>query len=79
MAPGSLMGYKAWPFYAARSAEWPTEPQTLFALAVHDLEKFMAKEELIQFEGLVTEILPMRATACNSTPDTRSSPTPPAR
>ncbi len=29
----------------------------------------MAKEELIQFEGLVTEILP----------DTRSLPTPPAR
>jgi len=38
----------------------------------------MAKEELIQFEGLVTEILPMPATACSSMPDTRSSPTPPA-
>jgi len=28
----------------------------------------MAKEELIQFEGLVTEILPTRDIACNSTP-----------
>jgi len=35
----------------------------------------MAKEELIQFEGLVTEILPMRVIACNSMPDTKSSPT----
>mgnify|MGYP003694056263 CR=1 FL=1 len=39
----------------------------------------MAKEELIQFEGLVTEILPTRVTACSSMPDTRSLPTPPAR
>jgi len=39
----------------------------------------MAKEELIQFEGLVTEILPDAATACSSMPDTRLSPTPPAR
>jgi hypothetical protein len=39
----------------------------------------MAKEELIQFEGLVTEISPTRATACSSTPGTKSLPTPQAR
>lgn len=39
----------------------------------------MAKEELIQFEGLVTEILPMHVTACSSMPDTRSLPIPRAR
>jgi hypothetical protein len=34
----------------------------------------MAKEELLQFDGLVTEICPMPGIAFRSTADMRSSP-----
>ena len=39
----------------------------------------MAKEELIEFEGLVTEILPDTRYRVKLEPVTRSSPTRPAR
>ena len=39
----------------------------------------MAKEELIKFEGLVTEILPDARYRVQLDAGTRSSPTPPAR